>query len=384
MLVGVALALGLAPGCLPKPRLPLPPPAALVRLDRHPPLLDDGDPATLAAAIRTSLEFYARLPPERLLAIGSERIPVARMHEALAALARFVDTRPSADALAHELDRRFRVYGAPAGVLYTGYYLPLVEAREVRDERFRFAVLGRPADLVTVSLADFGGQPTAGATLVGRVDRGRLVPYAARAEIEASGAPNAPVLAWVDDPVALFFLQIQGTGWLAFADGSRRLVGFGASNGQPYVSIGKLLVAEGKLAAEEASMAGIRRWVAAHPEERDRVLYANPRYVFFRPLAEKPLGSLGIAVTGGRTIATDPAVYPPGVLGFAYIPAKAGVAAADEKLSRLVLNQDAGMAIRGPGRVDVFFGDGAEAEARAGRLRASGDLYVLAPRTDAD
>jgi membrane-bound lytic murein transglycosylase A len=384
MLVGVALALGLAPGCLPKARIPLPPSPALVRLDRHPPLLDDGDPATLAAAIRASLEFYARLPPERLLAIGTERIPVARMHEALAALARFVDTRPSADALARELDRRFRVYGAagPAGVLYTGYYLPLVEAQEVRDERFRFPVFGRPADLVTVSLADFGGECSAGATLVGRVDHGRLVPYAARAEIEASGAADAPVLAWVDDPVALFFLQIQGTGWLALADGSRRLVGFAASNGQPYVSIGKLLVAEGHLAAEEASMQGIRGWIAAHPEERERVLHANPRYVFFRPLAEEPIGSLGIAVTGGRTIATDPAVYPPGVLGFARIPAPAG--AADGTLSRLVLNQDAGAAIRGPGRVDVFFGDGADAEGRAGRLRVRGDLYVLVPRPDAD
>ena len=101
------------------------------------------------------------------------------------------------------------------------------------------------------------------------------------------------------------------------------------------------------------------------------MLYANPRYVFFRPLGSEPLGSLGVPVTGGRTIATDPAVYPPGSLAFARVP---------EGLTRVVVNQDAGAAIRGPGRVDVFFGEGPDAEARAGRLRAAGELYFLAPR----
>jgi membrane-bound lytic murein transglycosylase A len=384
VLAAVALVLALVPGCFPKARPPLPPSPALVRLDWHPPLLDDGDLLALAAAIRASLSFYARLPQDRLLEVGAERITVARVREALAELVRFVDGRPSADALARELDRRFRVYGAasPGGVLYTGYYLPLMEARTTRDERFQFPVLGRPVDLVTVSPAELGVECPAGTTLVGRVDHGRLVPYATRAEIETSGASGAPALAWVDDPVALFFLQIQGTGRLVFADGSRRLVGFAASNGRPYVSIGKLLVADGKLSADAASMQGIRGWIAAHPEERERVLDANPRYVFFRPLAGEPVGSMGVPVTGGRTIATDAAVYPPGLLAFVRIPPS--TAAPGDAFSRLVLNQDAGAAIRGPGRVDLFFGDGPEADVRAGRLRARGELYFLVPRADAD
>src|SRR6266403_2197844 len=152
---------------------------------------------------------------------------------ALASLATLVDGHPAPDVLARELDRRFRVYGAATttGVLYTGYYLPTLDARPTRDARFRFPVLGRPPDLISVAPADFAVECAAGTTIVGRAERGRLVPYPTRAEIEASAV--APVLAWVDDPVALFFLQIQGTGRLAFPDGSRPLVGFAASNGRP-------------------------------------------------------------------------------------------------------------------------------------------------------
>jgi membrane-bound lytic murein transglycosylase A len=112
------------------------------------------------------------------------------------------------------------------------------------------------------------------------------------------------------------------------------------------------------------------------------VLHANPRYVFFRPLAGEPLGSMGVPVTGGRTIATDAAVYPPGLPAFVRI--LPSPAAPGDALSRLVLNQDAGAAIRGPDRVDVFFGDGQEAAVKAGRLRAHGELYFLVPRADAD
>lgn len=363
---------------------PAGPAPLLVAAEHHPPLLDDGDAAGLAAAIRASAAYYARLPPAHPVDFGGERVPAARMRAALDDLARLVDTGPDDDTLARELDRRFRVYRAapPSGVLYTGYYLPTLDARPARDARFRYPVLGRPSDLVTAAPGELGADCAPRTSVVGRIERGRLVPYATRAEIETAGVPGAPVLAWVDDPVALFFLQIQGTGRLAFPDGTQRLVGFAASNGHPYTSVGKLLVAEGHLGLDEASMQGIRRWIAAHPDERERILHANARYVFFRPLTTAPLGSLGVPVTGGRTIATDPAVYPPGALAFVRVPAASPYPT--DALSRVVLNQDAGAAIRGPGRVDVFFGDAPDADVLAGRLRSPGELYFLAPRTGAE
>ena len=383
----------LATACRPVLQPPPVPTAALIRVETPPPLADDGDGAALAEAVRASLAYYTRLPADRAVAFGSEHVAVSEMTTALEGLVTFLAGNPSRDALAAELERRFVVYraAAPAGVLFTGYYLPVVQARATREGDFRFPVFGRPPDLVTAALADFACDCAATAQLVGRVDDGRLVPYFTRAEITSAPRPGTAVLAWVDDPVALFFLQIQGTGSLALPDGTRRRVGFAASNGHPYVSIGKLLIDEGHLTPDQASMQGIQRWVAEHPEERERVLNANPRYVFFRPLDGPAVGSLGVPVTAGRTIATDPMVYPPGALAFIRVPAEtpAGTGTAStppgagitlHPPARLVLNQDAGVAIRGPERADIFFGEGDEAEAAAGRLKARGELYFLAPR----
>src|SRR6185436_10324117 len=226
------------------------------------------------------------------------------------------------------------------------------------------------------ALGDLGAPCACREQLTGRVARGTLVPYYSRAEIDGGKVAQAPVLAWVEDAVGLFFLQVQGSGVLTFPDGSRRTIGFAASNGLPYVSIGRVLVERGELTLDQASMPGIRRWIETHPGEGDRLLQSNPRYVFFRQLDGPPVGSLGVPVTGGRTIATDPAVFPPGALAFVHVPALGPSGA----LSRLVFNQDAGAAIRGNGRVDVYFGAGPEAENTAGRLRSPGELYFLAPR----
>jgi membrane-bound lytic murein transglycosylase A len=237
-------------------------------------------------------------------------------------------------------------------------------------------VYGRPPDLVTVPLGDLGAPCACREQVAGRVVRGVLAPYSTRAQIEAGVLPTAPVLAWVEDSVGLFFLQIQGSGVLVLPNGTRRTVGFAASNGHPYVSIGKLLVDRRELTLEQASMDGIRGWIATHPEQGMRLLQENPRYVFFRDLDGPPLGSLGVPVTAGRTIATDPAVFPPGALGFLRVPPLGP----STGLARFVFNQDAGAAIRGAGRVDVFFGAGEDAAATAGRLRSPGELYFLAPR----
>src|SRR4029434_8300391 len=123
-----------------------------------------------------------------------------------------------------------------------------------RDARFRIPVLGRPADLVTAALADLGAPCACREQVVGRLVRGALAPYFTRAEIDAGAAGSAPVLAWVEDAVGLFFLQVQGSGVLTFPDGSRRTIGFAASNGQPYVSIGKVLIERGELTLDRESI----------------------------------------------------------------------------------------------------------------------------------
>ncbi len=375
LVVAALVLLWAQAGCAPVGRGPV---GLLRRVTALPTRIDDGDRATLAAAVAESARYFGRLPADRLLSFGATTRTAGEMLAAMTDLGSFLAGNPSAEALAAEVDRRFEVYRAatPSGVLFTGYYLPTLAARATRDTRFRTPVLGRPPDLVTVALADLGAPCACREQVVGRVARGALVPYRTRSEIEAGVVRDAPVLAWVDDPVGLFVVQVQGSGVLTFPDGTRRTIGFAASNGRPYVSIGRLLVERGELTAEQASMDDIRAWIAAHPDEATALLQSNPRYVFFRELGGPPLGSLGVAVTPGRTIATDPAVFPPGALAFVQVPA-AGPSA---PLSRLVLNQDAGAAIRGPARVDVYFGAGDAAATSAGRLRSAGDLYFLAPR----
>ena len=167
---------------------------------------------------------------------------------------------------------------------------------------------------------------------------------------------------------------------MVLPDGGRKTVAFAATNGHPYVSIGRLLIERGELAPGQASQANIRAWVAEDPETRAPVLHENPRYVFFQLVDRPAEGSLGVPVTGGRSIATDDALYPPGALAFIRLPGR------DEApdLARFVLNQDTGGAIRGRGRVDLFFGAGSPAGAAAGRLKTRGELYFLAPRIAAE
>lgn len=353
--------------------------SALHRVATLPAFRDDADRESLTAAVRESLRYFERLPDDRSVTFGSAAIPARAMRGAMADLLALLATKPAPEALAAELDRRFVAFraAAPAGVLFTGYYLPTLAARATREARFRVPVLGRPPDLVTVALGDLGAPCACREQLAGRVVGGALKPYSTRAEIEAAATPGAPVIAWVEDAVGLFFLQVQGSGVLSFPDERTKTIGFAASNGHPYVGIGRLLVERGALTLEQASMPGIRQWIAAHPTEGEQLLRENPRYVFFRELGGPPLGSLGTAVTAGRTIAVDPAVFPAGALGFMQVPPAGG----RPGFSRLVLSQDAGAAIRGPGRVDVYLGAGAAAETVAGELRSPGDLYFLAPRT---
>ena len=375
MLAAVLLAVS-ASACAPLARAPG---GALRRLAAAPTLDDDGERTALIAAVGESARYFARLPPDRVVGFGAASRTAAEMRAAMEGLAAFLATDPSPAALAAEVGRRFETYRATAdgAILFTGYFLPTLAARATRDARFRIPVLGRPPDLVTAALGDLGAPCACREQLAGRVVRGALVPYFARAEIETGAAHGAPVLAWVEDAVGLFTLQVQGSGVLTYPDGRRRPIGFAASNGHPYVSIGRLLIERRELTLEQASMDGIRHWIATHPGEETRLLQSNPRYVFFRELDGPPLGSLGVAVTAGRTIATDPAVYPPGALAFIRVPATGPSGG----LSRLVLNQDAGAAIRGAGRVDVYFGAMDDAETIAGRLRSPGELYFLAPRT---
>lgn len=263
--------------------------------------------------------------------------------------------------------------------LITGYYEPLLHGSRTPSKRYRYPLYGVPDDLLVVDLAAVYPE-LKNLRLRGRLEGKRVVPYYSRAEIDSGTPPlKGRELYWVDDPVELFFLQIQGSGRVVLPDGETARVGYADQNGYPYKSIGKILVDRGDLPLEKASMQGIKDWGRQHPDKLADLLNQNASYVFFRELANQtggPLGALGVPLTPGRSIAVDPRTIPLGAPVFlATTWPNSG-----RPLTRLVLAQDTGGAIRGAVRADFFWGFGQDAGRQAGSMKQSGRMWVLLPK----
>ena len=273
------------------------------------------------------------------------------------------------------------VHNADGGTegLVTGYYEPLLHGSRIFGRGYRFPIYGVPPDLLVIDLA--GSNPDLkGIRLRGRMQDRKIVPYYTRAEIERGLAPvRGREILWVDDPVELFFLQVQGSGRVRLPGGETVRIGFADHNGHPYKSIGKILVERGELTADKASMQGIKLWAAKNPTGLASLLQQNPAYVFFRELPASPLGPIGaqgVPLTPGRSIAVDAMTTPLGAPVFlsTTVPLSA------RPLNRLVVAQDTGTAIKGAVRADFFWGFGDEAGQSAGRMRQSGRMWILYPR----
>ena len=270
----------------------------------------------------------------------------------------------------------FNPDGSSHGMI-TGYYEPKLSGSRVKTARFKYPLYAEPDDLLDIELSEVYPQ-LKGLRLRGRLEGRRVVPYYSRAEIDG-GRGGQHVLFWVDNEVDLFFLQIQGSGRIELPDGQLVKVGYADQNGRPYVSIGKKLIEMGELTLDQASMQGIRQWGEKNRAKLPALLEQNPSYVFFRELPGNltaPLGALGVPLTDEYSIAIDPHTIPLGLPVFL----STTYPNATEPLNRLMLAQDAGGAIRGAVRADFFWGFGDEAAAEAGRMKQSGQMWVLFPK----
>ncbi|HEX3348200.1 MAG TPA: murein transglycosylase A [Acetobacteraceae bacterium] len=265
--------------------------------------------------------------------------------------------------------------------LFTGYYEPELRGSLTRRPGYETPLLPPPADLVQADLGAFD-RSLAGRKIVGRVEDGRLIPYYDRAEIEAGtrGGRGAGLL-WVADPIDAFFLEIQGSGRIRLPDRRVIRVSYAGENGRPYVAIGRVLIDRGELSRDEVSLQTIREWLSAHPAQASEVMDQNPSYVFFRvlpamPSDQGPPGSLGAALTPGRSLAVDTRYIPLG----APLWIDTSDPLDNAPLRRLMIAQDTGGAIKGPVRGDFFWGWGVDAEARGGTMKSEGTAYLLLPR----
>lgn len=357
-----------------------------VRFLSHP-FRDDLDSESLTLAVRRNLEYLDRLNPETVFHYGPHDFTVQQVRESQEVFLDLLSKGLDAGQLSREIRKKFRVYRATgrAGdtrVLFTGYYEPMYEGSLAPDETFRYPLYRPPDDLMRIDLSLFS-EKFKGENIVARIEGKKILPYYSRYQIEAERVLEGKDLeiAWLKDPLDVAFLHIQGSGRLRLPGGRVLLVHYQASNGRPYRSIGRYMIEKGFLAREEMSMQAIRKYLTENPGVLDEVLNYNPSYVFFRQVENGPLGSLGVLLTPGRSVALDSKIFPKGALGFIScqkpLVNDQGDIIGWTKFSRFVLNQDSGGAIKGAGRADIFWGSGPYAELAAGHLQHEGDLYIL-------
>lgn len=263
--------------------------------------------------------------------------------------------------------------------LITGYYEPLLLGSFNQTERFRFPIYQRPQDLLTIDLSDVYPE-LKGKRVRGRLDGTTVIPYHNRAALDSNPALlNGNEIVWVDDPVALFFLHVQGSGRVQLPDGTILGIGYADQNGHPYRSIGRELVDMGELEQEDVNLFSIRQWLRDNPAQVRALLERNPSYVFFRIRStpgDGPHGSLNVPLVAERAIAVDRNVIPLGLP----VWLDTTVPGSKQPYRRLVLAQDTGGAIKGHVRADLFWGQGPMAERMAGLMKEEGRLYVLQPK----
>ncbi|MGR3993832.1 murein transglycosylase A [Pseudomonas sp. 1121_17] len=279
------------------------------------------------------------------------------------------------------LQQNLQVYGLRSAEnnatgLITGYYEPVYPGSLTRTAAAQVPVYGVPQDMIVVDLASIYPE-LKGKRLRGRLEGRVLKPYDTSESIYRDGV-NAPVQAWLTDPMDLQFLQIQGSGRVQLEDGRQLRLGYADQNGHPYRPIGRWLIEQGQLKKEDVSMGAIHAWAQANPQRVPELLASNPSYVFFstRPDSnEGPRGSLNVPLTAGYSVAIDRKVIPLGSLLWLSTTRPDG-----SPVVRPVGAQDTGGAITGEVRADLFWGTGPQAGELAGNMKQQGQIWMLWPK----
>ncbi|OGR53406.1 MAG: hypothetical protein A2049_00760 [Elusimicrobia bacterium GWA2_62_23] len=341
---------------------------------------DDLDRAGLLETLNTTLDYWNNRPDTAKVSLGGDSYDAPRLRRTLKALLELFSSDLPKEELLKELKARFLVYRASADdgtgkTVITGYYEAEIKVTRAPDAEHKYAVHLAPADLVKTTPAmgvDFD---------YGRYDEnGELVRHYPRSDIHAGAlAGQGLELVWSAHPSQIMLLQIQGSGVLRFPDGDYIRAGFDGSNGHPYRSVQKLLIDCGETPA--MSFKDFIAYLSAQGPREERLADLNPRYIYFRERAKdsRPYGAIGRPLTPGRSIAIDPKHIPLGLPGLlrSRRPVAQGSGVTFKDFSRFIATHDTGSAIRGPGRVDLFWGGGETAETEASSMKAAGELYLL-------
>jgi len=394
----IVAALGLLSGCAQRPHikaLPLTIPNDALKTvpDRQiPDLADDMDDISLETALEKSLSYYRDLPGNAQIFFGRDAYKISTLRRSFEQFSELIRTIKDPEERKKAIQKHFTLYkstgSSPQGnVIFSAYYEPVLAARLTPNAEYRYPLYGKPQDLVEIDLGDLNVL-WKGRKAVARVEGNFLNPYYTRTDIDSRQVLQGRGLeiAWARDPYDVYLLQVEGSGWLKI-DGSTETIRirYAASNGQPYRSVGLSVIERGLMSSRDVSVKGLRSYFQDHPEKRQEILNTNPRYIFFwldrSPDSAWAFGNLNVPLTPGRSVATDPALFPAGALGWikTQMPVldKEGKVIGSKPLSRFVLNQDEGGAIKGPARLDLFVGSVDDAGRFAGKFWQAGELYFL-------
>jgi len=338
--------------------------------------LTNEDRAQLHQAIQHSLGYLNS--PSQGATSANRRYPVGsitkdQVTRSLHALSELLENTSDEAQFNAALKSRFRALmsvgcDSQGTVLFTGYFTPILKASRTPSSLYRYPIYKVPADFIKgADEKDVAQQ---------RLSDGGTRPYPTRAELEASGALKGLELLYFSEPYDPYVVEVQGSAKATLPDGSLVEVGVGGINGHQYHPIAQDLVNEGKIRKEELSLATVRAYFSAHPDELTQYTNRNPRFVFFKESKGGPYGSLGRPVTTDVSVATDKSIFPPGAACLAITNAT-GASGRGGSYAGLRLDQDSGGGIRAAGRCDLYMGIGDGAERRAGNQFAEGKLYYL-------
>lgn len=348
-------------------------------------LLDDGfeEREALRAAVQKSLHYLSAKPPDASFTVNNHPLLIARLTKTLHFFLQLLEESSSSQELSQKIKQHFILYQAAGtsgynpgrNMLVTGYYQPVFKGSLKRDPPYLYPLYAVPDNIVVKRGHNHH------ITDIGRFKDDEFIPYWTRKDIEEQKKAAGHELVYLQDPLDAYLLHIQGSGIIALDNGTKRTVQYALKNGRQYRSIGKYMVDTGRMTLAEASIKNIRRYFEDHPEDIKEILYHNDSFIFFKWGNHiESVGNLGLELTAGRSIAADQEIFPAG--GLAFLRSRQPVVKDNRVISwktlqRFVLIQDKGSAIKGPGRVDFFWGRGDKAAMTAGRMKEPGQLYFL-------
>jgi membrane-bound lytic murein transglycosylase A len=326
---------------------------------------ENGDKQALLNAINHSLSYLNTQAAIRVYANYPVRgITRDRVRRSLLRFRELVLSSNSAIALQEAVQKEFVFYQSVGhdnanSVHFTGYFEPIYSASRRPSAEYRYPLYKKPNNFNQISKltrAQIEGKDG----LLGR-----------------KSPVNGQEIVWLKNRMEAFLIHVQGSARLKLTDGTTMTVGYDGHTNHGYVSIGGELVKDGKIERDGLTLPKVIAYFEENSHELNDYLSRNHRFIFFRETkGAPPTGSIGVPVTGDRSIATDKSIMPPGALALIHT-AIPNQNLQVKQVSRFVLDQDTGSAIKGAGRVDIFLGTGPVAGDRAGIINGTGQLYYL-------